>query len=98
MLNKIFQKKYKDRNIGLYNETIIINVQNSILMKDNNVIYDPIVFLIMFNEYGTDIPEHLSFRTNNSDSLKINESELSQLGFLTLNISYKFKTQTVYRP
>lgn len=55
----------------------------------------------MFNEYGTDIPEHLSFRTNNSDTLKINESELAQEDFLTLNISYKldkFKTQTVYRP
>lgn len=81
--------------------SIIINVQNSILMKDDNVIYDPIVFLIMFNEYGTDTPEHLPFKTNNSDSLKINESELAQEGFLTLNISYKldkFKSQTVYRP
>lgn len=70
-------------------------------MKDDNVINDPIVFLIMFNEYGTDIPEHLSFRTNNSDSLKINESELAEEGFLTLNITFKlgkFKTQTVYRP
>lgn len=70
-------------------------------MKDDNVINDPIVFLIMFNEYGTDIPEHLPFRTNSSDTLKINESELAQEGFLTLNMSYKldkFKTQTVYRP
>lgn len=70
-------------------------------MKEDNVINDPIVFLIMFNEYGTDIPEHLSFRTKNSDSLKINESELAQEGFLMLNIPYrldKFKTQTVYRP
>lgn len=70
-------------------------------MKDDNVINDPIVFLIMFNEYGTDIPEHFSFRTNSSDTLKINESELAQESVLTLNISYKldkFKTQTVYRP
>lgn len=69
-------------------------------MKDDNVINDQIVFLIMFNEYGTDIPEHLSFGTNNSDTLKINESELAQEGFLTLNISYKldkFKTLTVCR-
>lgn len=55
-------------------------------MKNDNVINDQIVFLIMFNEYGTDIPEHLSFGTNNSDTLKINESELSQEGFLMLNI------------
>lgn len=70
-------------------------------MKDDNVLNDQIVFLIMFNEYGTDIPKHLSFGTNNSDTLKINESELSQEGFLMLNIPYKldkFKTQTVYRP
>lgn len=72
-------------------------------MKDYNVINNLIVFLIMFNEYCTDIPEHLSFRTNYSNSLKINESELAQEGSLTLNlnISYKldkFKTQTVYRP